>query len=126
MSEPTTAIRPRRIVDVCLRTAHVLAAGVYAGGLIWGVPGAKLRPWRNLTVLSGAGLLGAEASASPNWPHQGRGITSMAHVVAFGSIHFSPSLARPAVVAATLIGAVGSHLPRSVRKWSVLYRRQVP
>jgi hypothetical protein len=126
MSKTVTPIQPRRVVDVCLRATHLLAAGVYAGGLLWGVPSAKLRPWRNLTVVSGTGLLVVEASASPTWPHQGRGLTSMAHVAAFGSAHLSPALARPAVVAATLIGAVGSHLPRSVRKWSVLYGRQVP
>lgn len=118
-------IPTRRLVNVGLRAAHLLATGVYVGGLAWDVPCERLRPWRNATIATGAGLLVAEASASPNWPHQFRGLTTVAHLAVLAPIRLWPAVAGPAAVAATLIGAVGSHLPRSIRKWSVLRRQEL-
>lgn len=123
--EHSAPVAARRLVNVGLRAAHLLATGVYAGGLAWDTPREKLRPWRNLTIATGAALLVAEASASPNWPHQCRGLTTVAHLAVLAPVRMWPALAGPAAMAATLIGAVGSHLPRSIRKWSVLRHQEV-
>lgn len=124
-SEHPAPVATSRLVNVGLRAAHLLATGIYAGGLAWDVPRERLRPWRNLTIATGAALLVAEASASPNWPHQCRGLTTVAHLAVLTPARLLPGLAGPAAMAATLIGAVGSHLPRSIRKWSVLRRQEL-
>ncbi len=116
----------RRLFDVGVRTAHLLAVGMYLGGIAWDAPEPRVREWRALTIATGTALLVAEASASPNWPHQSRGLTTIAHAALLAPAHRWPQRAFPIAVAALLIGAVGSHLPRSVRKWSVLKRRVMP
>ncbi len=115
-----------RTVAILTRTLHTGAMAVFIGGRITHAPAASLRPWRWLTTLTGLALLASEASHSRNWLHQGRGLTTTAHVAVLVAGHVSPRLGTAAPVAALLIGAVASHLPRSVRTWSVLYRRVLP
>jgi hypothetical protein len=126
----TTGDAPRvsaaRQVAIAARTGHILVTSIYVGGMLWDVPAERLRVWRHLTVGTGAVLLVTEVRHSRNWPHQGRGLTTMAHVGVLVPGRRWPGLAKADAVAAMLIGSVGSHLPRSVRKWSVLARAVVP
>lgn len=115
-----------RTIAILARTAHTGAMAVFIGGLVLHAPASSLRPWRWLTTLTGVALLASEASHSPSWIHQGRGMTTAAHIAVLAVGHFSPRLATAGPIAALLIGAAASHLPRSVRTWSVLYRRVVP
>ncbi len=120
----TTEVVPRlsaeRLAGITIRTAHIAVTSVYLGGRVWGVPAEKLRLWRNLTTATGVALLISETRHSPNWAHQGRGLTTMAHIGALLPGHVWPQLAKAAPVAAMLIGSLGSHLPRAIRKWSLL------
>jgi hypothetical protein len=115
-----------RTVAILTRTVHTGAMAVFIGGSITHAPSASLRPWRWLTTLTGLALLASEASHSPNWIHQGRGLMTAAHVGVLVAAHASSRSGTAAPVAALLIGAVASHLPRSVRTWSVLHRRAMP
>ena len=115
-----------RTIAILTRTAHTGAMAVFIGGRILHAPAASLRPWRWLTTLTGVALLVSEATHSRNWIHQGRGMTTAAHVAVLAAGHLSPRLEMAGPVAALLIGAVASHLPKSVRTWSVLYRRALP
>lgn len=115
-----------RRVGISVRTAHILVSSIYLGGRLWDVPADRLRVWRLLTTLTGAALLVTEVRHNRSWPHQGRGLTTMAHLGVLVTGHLSPRLAKAAPVAAMLIGSLGSHLPRSVRKWSILTRTVVP
>lgn len=116
----------RRLFDVGARAAHLLAVGMYVGGIAWHAPGPSVRRWRALTIATGTTLLVVEASASPHWPHQCRGLTTITHAALLAPAHRWPQAAVPTAVAALLIGAVGSHLPKSVRKWSLLRHRVMP
>lgn len=115
-----------RTVAILTRTAHTGAMAVFVGGRILHAPAASLRPWRWLTTLTGVALLASEATHSRNWIHQGRGMTTTAHIAVLAAGHLSPRLATAGPVAALLIGGVASHLPKSVRTWSVLHRSVVP
>ena len=119
-------VSAERLAGITARTAHVLVTSIYLGGRLWDVPAEKLRVWRYLTTVTGVALLVSEARHSRNWPHQGRGLTTMAHVGVLVPGHLSPGLAKAAPVAAMLIGSVGSHLPRSLRKWSLLRGSVMP
>jgi hypothetical protein len=115
-----------RMAAIAVRTAHVLAASIYLGGRMMDTSDEALRPWRRLTTVTGSVLLATELAHSRNWAHQGRGLTTLAHVGVLTLGHATPRLAKAAPVAALVIGSIGSHLPRSVRKWSVLTRSVLP
>jgi hypothetical protein len=125
-SDDAPQVSAERLAGICARTAHILVTSIYLGGRLWDVPAEKLRIWRYLTTVTGVALLVSEARHSRNWPHQGRGLSTMTHVGVLVPGHLSPRLAKAAPVAAMLIGSVGSHLPRSLRKWSLLRGRVMP
>jgi hypothetical protein len=114
-----------RALGILLRTVHLGAMALVVGGYQFAVPGPALRPWWGLTALSGAALLVSEASHSRHWVYQGRGLLVLAHLGLLALVPLSAGLGRCALLAALVIGAVGSHLPRTVRKWSLRHRRVV-
>lgn len=129
-SAPLAGWRPYanapRTVAILARTAHILATSVYLGGKVLNASDDSLRTWRRLTTVTGSVLLATEVTHSRNWAHQGRGLTTMAHVGVLAAGHVDSRLAKGAAVTALVIGSLGSHLPRSVRKWSVLTRSVLP
>jgi hypothetical protein len=115
-------VRGSRAVGIVLRTAHLLAMAVFVGGLQLDAAEPAIRAWRIATVATGIGLLAVEMSHGRAWIHQVRGLTAVAHVAVLGLLAFG-GMGRPASAIALVIGAVGSHLPRSIRKYSVRDRR---
>lgn len=124
--EEAPRVSAERLAGITVRTAHIIVTSIYVGGRLWDVPSEKLRVWRYLTTATGVMLLISEAGHSRNWPHQGRGLTTLAHIGALLPGHVDPKLAKASPVAAMLIGSVGSHLPRSFRKWSVVHGKVMP
>ncbi len=118
-------IRATRSINVAVRTAHIGAMALLVGGRHFGVEHASLRLWHALTALTGVVLLASEAAHSRHWVYQARGVIALAHVGAVALIAAAPAMARPAIAAALIIGSVGSHLPRTIRKWSFRHRRIV-
>jgi hypothetical protein len=109
---------PARAMNIALRTAHLGAMAVAAGGLAYGVPLASLRTPALLTVATGVALLLSEMSHARGWIAEGRGLFVVAHV---GVVGVLAAAGRPGagVAAALVLGAVGSHLPRAIRRWSL-------
>jgi hypothetical protein len=110
-----------RAIDIPLRTAHVAAMALAVGGTF--ATAGPVRPWLAVTAVTGFALLLSEASHSRHWVYQGRGLIALAHVAVLGAVSAWPGAARPVLVTALVVGSVGSHLPRSVRKWSLRHRR---
>lgn len=106
-----------RAIGIVLRAAHLGAMAVLVGAVEFAAPPSTLHAWRAATAGTGLALLALEASHSPHWIYQGRGVLALLHVVALG-LFFLPTFGRGAVVVALALGAVGSHLPRALRKWS--------
>jgi hypothetical protein len=111
-----------RAAGIALRTAHLMAMAVLAGGAWLGVPAAELRGALWATVLSGLALVASEASHSRHWVYQGRGLFTLAHV---GAAALASAWGPAALAAALAIGAVGSHLPKGLRAWSLRHRAVV-
>jgi hypothetical protein len=114
-----------RAIGIVLRTAHIGAMALLVGAQQFAAPDATLGLWRTLTAATGLALLVSEMSHSRHWIYQGRGLTTCAHVGALALVLASASLGRYATLAALAIGSVGSHLPRTLRKWSFRHRRVV-
>jgi hypothetical protein len=105
-----------RALGIAARTAHLGAMALLAGGAWFGVPGEALRGVLAGTVLSGLALLVSEATHSRHWVYQVRGLAALAHV---GAALLLGALGPGALLAAIVIGAVGTHLPKGLRAWSL-------
>jgi len=106
-----------RLLDVAVRTAHLGAMAGLCGGILFDAPAPALRPWLVATAATGLLLLLSEATHSRRWAVQGRGLFALGHVVAIVLLAWLGASGAGALLALA-IGAVGSHLPRSVRLWS--------
>jgi hypothetical protein len=111
-----------RAAGIALRTAHLAAMALLAGGAWYGVPSGELGGATLATALSGLALLVSEASHSRHWVYQGRGLLVIAHVAAFVTVS---AWGNSALLGALVIGAVGSHLPKALRCWSLRHRAVV-
>jgi hypothetical protein len=114
-----------RAIAVALRTAHLGAMAVLVGGVYFAAADPALHVWRALTAATGLALLVTEVSHSRHWAYQGRGVVTILHVASLALVVVPPASGRVATMAALALGAVGSHLPRSLRKWSFRHRRVV-
>ncbi len=119
-----SAITGRRSVEIAVRTAHIGAMALLVGGHHFSAA-SSLRPWHVLTAMTGVALLATEASHSRHWAYQARGVLTLLHVGVVALIAVAPGAAGMAMAAALIIGSVASHLPRSIRKWSLRHRRVV-
>ena len=113
-----------RAIAIAARTAHLLAMAGYLGTHLQTRRDRRDR-WRLATTVTGAALLATEAAHSRHWPYQGRGLLAMAHIGILPLGHLAARAGMPVAIAALVIGAVASHLPRSMRKWSLRHRRVV-
>jgi hypothetical protein len=111
-------------VAIGLRTAHLLTMAVFLGGTFAPVPPPGLAAWRLGAALSGAGLLVTEVTHGSHWAVQVRGLFTVAHVAVLGLL-LVDGLGPAGGAAAVVLGAVGSHMPRKLRKWSVRHRQVV-
>jgi hypothetical protein len=114
-----------RTIGIALRTAHLGAMAVLVGGVFFAAADPALHTWRALTAATGLALLLSEVSHSRHWAYQGRGVVTILHVASLGLLAVPPASGRAAMMAALALGAVGSHLPKSLRKWSFRHRRVV-
>jgi hypothetical protein len=121
----TTNKRPTwtRLLDILLRCAHVLVISLLFGGAVFKIPFGQLVPWSALVLASGGALILSEFFYDRRWPTQGRGIMVYLHAGLFGLVFFRPDLAVPVLLAALVLGMVGSHMPRRFRHWSFIQRR---
>lgn len=111
-----------RAIGILLRTSHLFAMAIFFGGVHLGAAAASIRPWRLATVATGAVLLLVEMSHGREWIHQVRGLSAAAHVGVLALLAFG-GMERPACTLALVIGALGSHAPRSIRKFSPRHGR---
>ena len=114
-----------RAIGITLRTAHLGAMAVLVGGVFFAAADPALHTWRVLTAATGVALLVTEISHSRHWVYQGRGVVTILHVASLALVVVPPATGRVAMMAALALGAVGSHLPKSLRKWSFRHRRVV-
>ncbi len=112
-----------RVVAIALRTLHILSMAVYVGGVWFGASGPPLEWWRALAFGSGLGLLWSELSHGPGWLSQARGLATISHVVAVALVGWGAG--RTGTALAVVIGSVGSHAPKWIRKWSLRDGRSV-
>ena len=124
---PTT---PRHVpcergINIALRTAHLMTAGVLLGGHTFDIPAHRLTLLLYLTIASGAGLILLELYSSCRWIYLGKGVMvslKIALVIA-ASVWWEQRVMLLLLV--VLIGSVGSHMPARFRYYSLVHGRTI-
>lgn len=122
---------PRRLpgarpVQVAARTAHVVAMGLVLGGVAYQAPAGALLPPLLVTALSGLLLLGIDLAKSFVFLYQGAGAAVLLKLLLLGLGHALPAWRLELYLAATAIAAIGSHMNRTWRHFSLLHGRELP
>jgi hypothetical protein len=112
-----------RVVDITLRTAHVLVISLLFGGAVFRIPFEQLLPLQRFAIVTGGALIVSEIFHRPHWPTQIRGVMVFIHAGLLGLAIIRPDLAILCLLSALVIGMVGSHLPKRIRHWSYTLRR---
>ncbi len=112
-----------RALNIALRTAHIASMGVLLGGQAFDAPFHQLESSLWLTVATGLALVVVESRARPLWLHQGRGIMTLVKVALLGALPAVPGHRLAVLLAAVVVGSVGSHMPSRFRHYSVVRRR---
>ena len=114
-----------KYVDLLLRVCHVVTSSVLFGGIVWAAPFVRLVTWHYLTIATGAALIIFSICRSRHWPYQGRGVVAWLHAGLIGLAHVLPEAMMPVLVTVLALGVIGSHLPGSIRHWSLLHGRRI-
>lgn len=112
-------LRGERALGLVVRTAHLVTMALALGAAAYAP--AALPTWLGWTAATGTALLLLELSHGEHWLYQVRGLLVLAHLAALGLLYVGAGVLAPLL--AVLLGAVGSHLPKRIRKWSVVHRR---
>lgn len=115
----------RRGVRTALRTAHILTAGTLLAGYIFDQPTAELEPWLLGTVLSGVLLMATDLHASLAVLCELRGLAVLMKLVLLALVPVLWDARVPLLIAALIIGAVGSHMPSEYRHKVLLFRDRI-
>ena len=108
-----------RAIGLVLRTLHLGAMAVLVGGAWAGAPLGELRGAFLATGVSGLALTVAEARHTRHWVYQLRGLFVLAHL---GLAGLAGAWGTSALLGALAVGAVGTHLPKGLRHWSLRHR----
>jgi len=114
-----------RGINIALRTAHLMTAGVLLGGHTFDIPAHRLILLLYLTIASGAGLILLELYSSCRWIYLGKGVMvslKIALVIA-ASVWWEQRVMLLLLV--VLIGSVGSHMPARFRYYSLVHGRTI-
>lgn len=115
----------RRAVRTALRALHLLTTGVLLGGHVFGQPRDQLIGWLWGSIISGALLLATDLHASFAVLCQVRGLLMAPKLVLVALVYFFWEARVPLLIAALVIGAVGSHMPGSLRYHLLFLRGRV-
>lgn len=100
-----------RLLQVALRTIHILSMALVLGALPFGAGFAQLRTPVLMTVGSGLALFALDLAKSPRILLQGSGVAVLAKLALLGCGHLWPGQQLAWYLAATAVASVGSHMP---------------
>ena len=118
-------LRTRRFWNILFRTLHLTAFGLVLGGAAFHVEPARVTPALIATIMTGALLVMLEIHDDPRWPFLGKGLFVLGKLVLLLLVPVFPGACVPLLIAIVVLAAVGAHMPRRFRHYSVLERRVV-
>lgn len=112
-----------RWINIAARTVHLAATGTLLGGHVFGAPADALRPFLWVAVATGAVLIALEIYPTGHWLHQGCALAVYAKLALLCAIPFVWDYRVPLLLAVVVLASAGSHAPRRLRHYSVIFRR---
>lgn len=109
--------------SIAARTVHLAATGTLLGGHVFGAPAGNLLPVLWTAIASAAIMIALELYGSAHWLHQVGAIFVYAKLALLCLILVAWDSRVPILFVVVALGSIGSHAPRRVRHYSVLYRR---
>ncbi len=106
---------------IALRSVHIFTTGTLVGGYIFDQSAAVLLPWLWGSVISGILLLATDLHASFAVLCELRGIAVIVKVLLMLLIPLFWEARVPLLLAALVVGAVSSHMPRRYRHLVLLF-----
>jgi len=103
-----------RALKISLRAAHVLGAGVFAGGVVLGVASEELEVWLLLLVAAGAAVLLFDVIESPAFVIQTKGVVVIAKLAVLAAI-VATGVGEWLLAPILFVSVISSHAPSSVR-----------
>jgi hypothetical protein len=112
-----------RAWNIAARTVHIGATGILLGGHVFGVAPGDLWPFLWMAIATGVALVAIEVYPSGHWLHQGCAIAVYVKLGLLGLVPFFWNYRVPILMVVVVIASVGSHAPRTIRHYSVVFRR---
>ena len=123
--DPPRPLPYARAMSIALRTVHIAAVGILLGGHAFEVPSVRLLPWLYLGIISGVGLISLELYSSCKWLYQGKGVLVMLKLLLIAAVAVFWEQRLWLLLAALVLGSVGSHMPGRFRYYSIIHRRVI-
>lgn len=123
--DPPRDFPGRRAMRTSLRAAHVITGGIFLGGHVFTVSRDALLPWMLATFVTGGLLVLMDLHASFAVCFEVRAILVLAKFLLFASIIPLWEARVWLLVAAAVIGVVGSHMPGRYRHRLLWLRHRV-
>ncbi len=123
--DPPRVLPYARAISIGFRTFHIAAIGILLGGHVFALPATSLFPWLILSIVSGVGLMGIELYSSCKWLYQGKGVLVLVKLLLIAAVAVFWTQRVWLLLAALIIGLVGSHMPGRFRYYSIIHRRVI-
>ena len=111
-----------RLCKVVLRTGHLMATSVLVGGYAFDVPAARLLPWLS-AIATGVAMIFYEAYPNLGFVFEGWGLMLLAKLGLLCAMGLVGRRRLPILLAVVALAAIGSHMPRRWRHYSLLHRK---
>jgi hypothetical protein len=112
-----------RTWNIAARTVHLAATGILLGAHVFDVPADRLWPYLWTAIATGGVLIALEVYPEGHWLHQGCALTLYAKLALLGLVPFFWEARVPILLAVVLLASAGSHAPRRLRHYSVVFKR---
>lgn len=112
-----------RWLNIAARTVHLAATGILLGAHAFGISPDGLYPLLWTAITTGGVMIAVEIYPSAHWAHQVCAMFVYAKLLILCLIPFVWGYRLPLLLAALALASIGSHAPRRVRHYSVVYRR---
>jgi hypothetical protein len=121
--DPRRHLPQSRWINIACRTVHLMATGILLGAHYFDVPAGALYPFLWVAIGSGAGMIAVEVYPSAHWTHQVAALFVYAKLGLLCLIPFAWEARVPLLLGVVLLAGAGSHAPRRIRHYSLVYRR---
>lgn len=121
--QPRRRLACSRWVNIAARTCHLAVTGILLGAHVYGADPPGLMPFLTAAIVTGAVMIAVEVYPSAHWAHQVCAVFVYVKILVLCAVPFLWEYRVPLLLAVVGLASVGSHAPRSVRHYSIWYRR---